>query len=303
MIRSALRCRRIVRVRQGVFLSSDAWPTDPVDQHVVRARAELAVSPEAVISRHSAAIVWGLPSPTTTPWHELLPTVSLPAGKGFRTRVGHSARHVEQLPDHHVTRDAEGYAVTRIERTAVDLAAGRPLPEMLVLLDAAARALCASFVSSPRRSDFANQHLGDTARTRLADVARERRHSTVAAACVHADPRRESPAESLSAGHFILADLPAPVVQHRIRLHGAAFYPDFLWAEQHLIGECDGAGKYADLPTETILREKEREQLLRDAGYTVVRWLATEIMQRPAVVVERVARALGAYRRTSHHCP
>ena len=44
-------------------------------------------------------------------------------------------------------------------------------------------------------------------------------------------------------------------------------------------------------------------QLLRDAGYTVVRWLATEIMQRPAVVVERVARALGAYRRTSHHCP
>ena len=39
--------------------------------------------------------------------------------------------------------------------------------------------------------------------------------------------------------------------------------------------------------------EKEREQLLRDLGYRMVRWLAKEIMLTPELVVARVARALG----------
>jgi very-short-patch-repair endonuclease len=38
--------------------------------------------------------------------------------------------------------------------------------------------------------------------------------------------------------------------------------------------------------------EKEREQVLRDLGYRFVRWLAKEIMLQPAVVMERIARAL-----------
>ena len=70
------------------------------------------------------------------------------------------------------------------------------------------------------------------------------------------------------------------------------FYPDCLWPEQGLVGECDGAVKYAD--ASAYVREKEREQALRDQGWRVVRWLAREIMLRPGVVVERVARALGA---------
>ena len=57
-----------------------------------------------------------------------------------------------------------------------------------------------------------------------------------------------------------------------------------------LIGECDGAVKYAD--AQGYVREKEREQALRDQGYAMVRWQAKEIMLRPEVVVERVARCL-----------
>jgi len=49
--------------------------------------------------------------------------------------------------------------------------------------------------------------------------------------------------------------------------------------------------KYTDALA--VVREKEREQALRDLGFTVVRWLAKEIMARPQVVVTRVARALG----------
>jgi hypothetical protein len=292
MIRTALRRGRIMRIRQGVYLSTDAWPPDAGAQQLMRARAESAGSVLAVISRESAAIVWGLPSPTVVGWEDHRPSVSFPAGAGVNRRSGRVARHEEQLPAHHLTRDPEGYAVTRVERTVVDLAAGLPLPEMLVLLDAATRIRVSSFVTSPRRSDFANQRLIDAARSQLVDVARERRQVKVAAACAHADPRRESPAESLSAGYFILADLPAPLLQHRIRIQGATFYPDFLWAQRRLIGECDGASKYSDRSGHAMVQEKQREQRLRDAGFSIVRWLAAEIMLRPAIVVDRVARAL-----------
>jgi very-short-patch-repair endonuclease len=57
------------------------------------------------------------------------------------------------------------------------------------------------------------------------------------------------------------------------------------------VGECDGAVKYVD--AHGYVNEKEREQVLRDLGYRIVRWLAKEIMLTPQVVVERIARALG----------
>ena len=57
-----------------------------------------------------------------------------------------------------------------------------------------------------------------------------------------------------------------------------------------LIGECDGAVKYTD--QQSIVTEKEHEQLLRDMGYRIVRWLAKEIMTRPDLVLARIERAL-----------
>ena len=56
--------------------------------------------------------------------------------------------------------------------------------------------------------------------------------------------------------------------------------------------EADGAEKYRD--QQAAVREKEREQVLRDLGYRSVRWLSKEIMARPDVVVDRVRRQLGA---------
>lgn len=178
--------------------------------------------------------------------------------------------------------------MTSIARTATDLAAGRALPEALVILDGAARLLVERFASQARRSDYAN--------TRLAEAARER----LSAACGSpglgrsiscADPRRESAAESLSAGHLILAGLPAPDLQTRLVTPAGTFYPDFFWSGLRVIGEVDGAVKYE--AAKAFVAEKQREQLLRDLGFTVVRWLAREIMLTPHVVVERVSRALG----------
>jgi len=104
------------------------------------------------------------------------------------------------------------------------------------------------------------------------------------------NPSRESVAESLSAGHMQLSGLPTPRFQAEIRTPIGTLYPDFLWEDLKLIGECDGAIKYNDASGYVL--EKEREQVLRDLGYRFVRWLAKEIMLRPDVVMERIARAL-----------
>lgn len=191
-----------------------------------------------------------------------------------------------------VTRDDEGYDVTTVARTAVDLAAGLPLPEALVLLDGAARRICEAMVTIARRRDYANPRLAGAARELLGEAARARRPAGLSTAITLTEPLRESPAESLTAGHLYLSGLPVPQFQATIPSPSGPLYPDFYWPEHNLVGEVDGKSKYVD-PAE-IVREKRREQLLRDLGYRIVRWLAIEIMTSPEIVVARIARALGA---------
>jgi hypothetical protein len=202
-----------------------------------------------------------------------------------------SIHHVEQLPDHHLDRDGQGCRVTGLVRTTIDLAAGLSLPEELVLLDAAARQLIGRFVVSPRRRDYGSPRLVAAARDQLSEMAKERRRTGVLEAVALTEPCRESPAESLSAGHFHLAGLPTPLFQVPLSTPFGVLFPDFYWPEHQLIGECDGAGKYQD--GSAWVNEREREQLVRDLGYRIVRWLGKEIMFRPPVVVDRVARKMG----------
>jgi hypothetical protein len=291
MLTTRLRRGELVRVRRGVYLASVAWPDDPDEQHLVRAHAEAAANPEAVISHESAAVFWRLPYPGFGAWAENPVSVSFPADAGGRSSPQAVRHHVERLPIDHVARDDRGYAVTTVARTAVDLACAAPLPEALVLLDAAARALCRRFVAQPRRSDYGNHRLVAAARERLSEVATALGHPRLVDVVGLVDPARESVAESLSAGHFHLAGLPVPQFNPPLRTRAGVLFPDCLWAEESLIGECDGAVKYGDAAA--IMREKEREQVLRDLDYRMVRWLAREIMTSPAVVVERVRRALG----------
>jgi very-short-patch-repair endonuclease len=162
------------------------------------------------------------------------------------------------------------------------------LPEALVVLDGAARLLVEGFVSRPRRSDYANPRLAMAAREKFSTACDK---PSLSRAVTWADPRRESAAESLSAGHLLLAGIPAPDYQTRLVTPAGTFYPDFFWDGPRVIGEVDGAVKYQ--AADAFVAEKQREQVLRDMGFVVVRWLALEIMLTPHVVVERVSRALG----------
>jgi very-short-patch-repair endonuclease len=87
------------------------------------------------------------------------------------------------------------------------------------------------------------------------------------------------------------AGIPTPSFQAEIRTAKATYFPDFLWEEQRLLGECDGAVKYSD--PGAYVAEKEREQDLRDNDWRFVRWLPKEVMLHPAQVIDRIERALG----------
>lgn len=289
MIRTALGAGRLHRVRRGVFIDAALWPPEPREQHLLRAVAERELFPEGVLSHQSAAAAWQLPRPGFTAWHDLPASITLP--RGSRSRTGAVIHHVGTLPPSQVTVDAEGRRLTSLARTAVDVAAGRALPEALVVFDAAARLLCAAMVVGPRRSDYANHRLIAAAREAFEQAALTRPPAGLRPVIALADPCRESAPESLSAGHFHLAGLPRPECQARVNTAVGTLYPDFYWSEQQLIGECDGAVKYTD--PSGYVREKEREQVLRDLGYRMVRWQAKEIMLAPAAVIERVSRAFG----------
>ena len=288
MIRTQLRTGRLIRVRQGVYLARDAWPESDADLHVMLARAEQVVNPTAVISHESAAVVWGLPTPGFAPWHASKPSVTLPTDS-LHGWSGTATRHEAHLRPSDLTRDSDGYTVTTVARTAIDLAGPLDLPGALAILDHAARLLITSYVTRPRRSDFASPRLVAAAHEALLAAARHHR-SRLTPTVELVVPARESPAESLTAGHLQLAGLPTPLFQAPIDTPNGTVHPDFLWPDLRLIGECDGAVKYTD--QRSIVAEKEREQLLRDLGYRIVRWLAKEIMTRPDIVLARIERAL-----------
>ncbi len=294
---SAMRCGHITRLRHGVYIASDSIPDDPVALHLLRALAEQVATPGLVATCETAAMAHGLPLPMTHRAAADAVHLTRAAGGGRRSqrRVGR-AIHVGRLPNHHLVTLPSGLVVTSRPRTALDLASRMPLPEGLMVLDAAARVEFVELAGSQDPRHYENARLRGAAQVSLKEAAgavagrgSARRVSTVLDLV---DVRRESPLESFSGGHFHLARLPKPVLQARLRVAGRSYRVDFLWEEYGLVGEADGEGKYAG--PGAYVDEKVREQDLVDAGFVVVRWVGREAFARPSAVVERVARALGA---------
>ncbi|MFC7594112.1 type IV toxin-antitoxin system AbiEi family antitoxin domain-containing protein [Terrabacter sp. GCM10028922] len=84
----------------------------------------------------------------------------------------------------------------------------------------------------------------------------------------HADARHESPGETRTA--FVLRALGFEVEpQHEVVVDGRLYRADFRIVGTRVLVEFDGAVKYDD--RRTLFEEKQREDALRRAGWTVVR--------------------------------
>lgn len=214
------------------------------------------------------------------------------------------------LPASHIIDTPWGVATSPL-RTAVDIARNCDVPTGLIAADECCALHLAMTVGHPpdlrrvRDGTRLLRHLvaghSDTARALMTDTLAEAPlrygNHRVKKVAQWVDPAAESPGESLSRAHLLLAGLPRPLVGLPvIGDDGCQYVADLAWPQRRLLGEVDGDGKYRAEPWEAFRREKQREDALRARGWRFVRWTVVEMLRNPAVVVARIERALAASR-------
>ena len=270
----------LVRIRRGAYARpSDLAADEPLDQQ--RCRLVLAtlpqLCPDAVASHGSAALLHGLPT-----WRTATDRVHV-----TRDRRGGARRrslvevHGAPLPDTDVTV-IDSLAVTSLSRTVLDLARTLPMDQAVAAGD---RALAVGMTSTELDDGLEQMRGWPGMRAARRTVA-------------FLDVRSESAGESVSRVRIHQAGLPAPIPQLEVFDDWGQFIgrSDFGWKEQRTLGEFDGKIKYGALlkPGQTerdaVLAEKRREDMLRDHGWQVVRWLWADLYRRD-VIKNRLLRA------------
>ncbi len=272
----------LVRLRHGVYADARRWAeSSKADQHRMLSRGVMRLyDGDVALSHVSAALAYGAPDHGLS-LDEVHLTELSGAGERAQAKVRHHRGGCRE--DEVVLR--AGHKITAPARTALDTAA-------LVGRDAAVCVL----------DWFYQQQLTDPE-----ELRRELRtrsvwsdHLDLSLKLGYARVGSESVGESLARLAFLDAGLPEPVLQHEVRddrgwLIGRV---DFAWPEHRLIVEFDGREKYHSMRRdgesieEMVLREKTREDRLREAtGWTVIRITWADLHQ-PGRLLARLTRYL-----------
>lgn len=278
------RSRVTQQVRDGTFVTLgrsglvpsaewDSW--HPGDRHLA---AVLAAAREArttpVFSHYSAAVLLGLPlwAMPQTPVHVISTT--------SRARSSTVVRHLLEVDDADIVEIA-GFSCTSPNRTLADLAAVCSDELLIGCADAVIRGVAGNKhrVDEGAWTDWRQQMLDQaSAQSGGRGVRRLRRVVQLA------DPRSDSPLESVSRLHFARLDV---TVEPQFAIpspDGGFYFADFLIVGQGILGECDGAQKYLD-PTmlggrtagATVVREKRRDDWMAGRSRSrMIHWGARE---------------------------
>jgi predicted transcriptional regulator of viral defense system len=257
-VRVALRTRRWVRLRKGVYMEAARWAAaGERERHLALAAAVLeCLAAGPVLSHASAARMHGFLVPDAAGQDVRVTAVDQwRTGRGYR--VARAA-----LPHEDVVPWLGDVAVTSPARTLIDCSREWTLTAAVVALDAAL-------------------HAGAVTRPQLLAAVRSARHRTGASAAARAvglsDGRAESPWETEGRLAMLAAGLPLPELQVEIwDQHGFVGRADGFYEEAAVAIEFDGRIKYSDpwngrSPGEVLWEEKRREDRMRRAGLRVVR--------------------------------
>ena len=269
----------IRRLRHGGYVGAAEFDAlERVQQHATATMAALAAhGPSTTVTHQSALVLFGVPF-----WGISMDRVHLGKQRRNAGRITTGLHiHSTDLPDDDLT-EIDGVSVTTLARTVFDIACAVPFEQGVVVADAA---LHASLVTP------------DDLMT-LADRDWRRVGQAKALAVIEfADGLSESVGESRSRFGMRRAGLPAPELQHPVlRANGTrAAICDFRWGD--LVGEFDGLIKYGRLlrpgetPGDAVVREKVREDEVRDLGRRMVRWIWRDL-DRPEALWGRVGAAI-----------
>jgi hypothetical protein len=270
---------RLQRVSRGVYYPGARWNELSADQrYLVRVRgAALTRRGQAVLSHHSAAVLWGLPMLTGWPNEVHLLIERATGGRsdpGIRRHaLGVDARDVTTI---------DGLLVTTIERTVVDLAATLDLKSAVALVDRA--------IYQDRFGRSPTLTTKDALLATLQRMLPFRGSSRARAIIQFATHLSGSPAESASRVNIALSGFPEPELQHPFLVDGKKCETDFYWREIDGVGECDGRDKYFNpeylagrSPEQVHYDEKLREDGIRRQVHGFARWPASVGMSQPAL--------------------
>ncbi|MGO4956316.1 type IV toxin-antitoxin system AbiEi family antitoxin domain-containing protein [Luteococcus sp. Sow4_B9] len=264
-IRRNLAQGTLERLRRGDYLDLSQGPAPEYEErHRLLITATWPRLHSGVLSHHSAAALLGLPLP---PDELNRVHITRPGRSGglVRTTV-----QVHRAPlDRSEIVEVNGFPVTSLERTAVDLARTLSPDRGLAVVDAALRAHADPGTLQDILQSQKNMHGMPRARAVLG----------------LGDGRAESAGESRSRWFMHDAGLPMPTLQLPIhdahgRLLGRA---DFGWEELKVLGEFDGRIKYGRILkpgqelASVLQAEKEREHSFRGRGWWVHRWTTPEM--------------------------
>lgn len=264
-------------VRRGAYTDpADERLETPETRHALLVRATLPLLAKgSVISHASAAVLHGLRL-----WAVRLDRVHVTrdATSGGRTsRRFHL--HTARLREDEIV-EIDGIAVTTLARTAVDLARTLPYQQAVVAVDSA---LDLQRGRTPGRAPLTRPEWDEaiTRATGWPGGPAARRVGRFAA------EGAESVGESRSRLAIAAAGLPPPELQ--LVVPGIARdvdgRVDFAWREQRVVGEFDGRVKYGRLLVpgqeagDAVFAEKVREDTIRAAGWTVLRWTWGELRE------------------------
>ncbi|WP_375423586.1 hypothetical protein [uncultured Friedmanniella sp.] len=282
--------RRLRRSGQLTHVRRGAWTRFPLDEAAGRelrhreliAAVVTRVSPDAVVSHVSAAVLLGLPV-----WSSRLRQVHLTRSRsnGARRRPDLELHSATLSPAHLLC--IEGLAVTSLARTVADL--GRSLPfEQAVAAGDRAAALGLDFGDLDDVLHSMERWPGVAQARRVADFI---------------DGRSESVGESVSRVRISEEGLPGPIPQREIHDHAGRLIArvDFYWEQFRTVGEFDGKLKYGDLlqpgqrPADVLFKEKLREDAVRDTDRRFVRWVWEDLYTK-GVLRDRLLRAFSRTR-------
>ena len=268
----------LTHLRRGAYASTASSDLSREDNHrrLIHATAPQLID-GSVVSHGSAAVIHGLPV-----WAAAIERVHI-----TRSRRGHGKRrslvhaHCAPLDEVDIVL-VDQIPVTSLARTVLDLARTLPRDQAVALGDGALRlGLSPGLLAS-----------GLVRMERWPGVRQARR------AIDFLDARSESVGESVSRVRLHDDGLPAPDLQQDILGPNGEVIAraDFLWRELRTVGEFDGKVKYGRLlkpgqsAEQVVFDEKVREDLIRDCGLQVARWIWRDLY-RPGVIPDRVLRA------------
>ena len=262
-----LRHRDVVRLSRDTYLPR-------ADDAELRTRlpAVLLTAPAgAVVSHQTAAALWRVEVPLQPPDQRVHLTV--PAESGARHRRDRQLHRAVLLP-----QDVErwwGLPVTSPARTWRDLAAVLEPAALLAVTDQLLDVLCRP-ADLERAVSRAPSGRG---------AARCRRVLAVA------DPRVDSPMESVTRWLLHEAGLPRPTLQHRVlddrgRQIG---FGDMAWPDRKVLVEFDGE---VHRDRRVFVADLRRQNRLVLEGWIVLRFSSADVLGRPHEVVAAVRRAL-----------